>query len=185
MRDRIISMASTLFYRNGIRAVGVDRIVSELGIAKASLYRHFPTKEALVVEYLSAWSANVLEAMQGAIGKGRNSAEKRVAEMFKLLELSASDSNYRGCAFLIAAAEHEESAPIKAIVRQHKDAVQKIFFNAVAGQCEKPKELGEMLIMIHDGALSNILIYRDAHAAKVAAKIAAELVAARLPLGVA
>lgn len=177
MRDHIIETASRLFYRSGIRAVGMDLVIAEANIAKATLYRYFPTKEQLVVEYLQARSGRVLAAMEEAAAAGAYPV-KRVASLFRLLEQDAKSSEFRGCAFVLAVAEHEESEAIRTVARGHKDAVRRIFLDAISESRKSgAKRLSEQLALLYDGALSSILVYRNPQAARNAALVAGELLA--------
>jgi AcrR family transcriptional regulator len=178
MRDHIIETASRLFYANGIRAVGMDRVIAEADIAKATLYRHFPTKEQLIVAYLRTRSLHVLSSMKSAIRSAGDSPTKRVTGLFRLLERDAHSAEFRGCAFMLAVAEHEESEAIRDVARAHKDAVKRVFLHAVSGSGKAgAKRLAEQLALLHDGALASILVYRNPQAAKTAAFIAGELLA--------
>lgn len=177
MRDHIIETASRLFYRNGIRAIGMDRVIAEANIAKATLYRHFPTKEHLIVAYLQARSGRVLASMKKAVSSG-TSPVRQVSSLFRLLEQDAHSSEFRGCAFMLAVAEHEESEAVRTVVREHKNAVKGVFLDTIS-KSEKAgaKRLSEQLALLYDGALASILVYRDPQAAKNAALVAAELMA--------
>ncbi len=176
MRDHIIDTAARLFYKNGIRAVGVDRVIAEANIAKATLYRHFPTKELLVLAYLEARSARVLESMRLIVQQAGRTPKRQVAHLFKSLEELAKSEDFRGCAFMLAMAEHEESDMIRAVVRAHKDAVKGIFHEiAVQAAGAKARQLSEQWALLYDGALASILIYRDPAAAKNAALVASSL----------
>jgi AcrR family transcriptional regulator len=177
MRDHIVATASRLFYRSGIRAVGMDLVIAEANIAKATLYRYFPTKEQLVVEYLKARSGRVLAAMEVAVAADTNPA-KRVASLFRHLEQDAHSPEFRGCAFALAVAEHEESDAIRTVARGHKDAVRRIFLDAISEPRKAgAKRLSEQLALLYDGALASILVYRNPQAAKNAALVAGELLA--------
>ena len=181
MRDHIIDTAARLFYQNGIRAVGVDRVIAEARIAKATLYRHFPTKEHLVVAYLQARSSRVLESMRTLAADTGKSPKRQVAQLFKGLEELSASPDFRGCAFMLAIAEHEESESVRAVVRGHKDAVKEIFHHITSRiRSRGAKQLADQLALLYDGALASILIYRDASGSKNAVLIAALLIDAAL-----
>jgi AcrR family transcriptional regulator len=179
MRDHILDTAARLFYLNGIRAVGVDRVIAEAKIAKATLYRHFPTKEDLIVAYLQTRSARVLESLRLLVADTSKSPKRQVAQLFKGLEELANSVDFRGCAFMLAIAEHEESEAVRIVVRSHKDAVKEVFHSiAIRIRTRGAKALSDQLALLYDGALASILIYRDASGAKNAMLIAAMLVQA-------
>ena len=107
-RDRILETAFALFYARGIRAVGVDLIIAESGVAKATFYKHFPAKDQLVLAYLDkvdgVWSGQLRTAAEAA----GEAADDQLVGMFDALVSACRRDGYRGCAFINAAAE---SAP--------------------------------------------------------------------------
>lgn len=120
-RERILDAASAAFYRRGIRAVGVDSVIADAGVAKATLYRHFPSKDALVQAFLErrdhrwrAWFAEAVDRL------APDPADRPLAVFDALGEWFASD-DFRGCAFINAAVEITDPAhPARAAVRDHE-----------------------------------------------------------------
>ena len=104
-RDRILETAFRLFYARGIRAVGVDLIIAESGVAKATFYKHFPAKDELVLAYLDKvdgiWTGQLHAAAEAA---GPDPADQLVG-LFDALGTACRRDGYRGCAFINAAAE--------------------------------------------------------------------------------
>src|SRR5689334_17963514 len=102
-RQRILDTAFRLFYAHGIRAVGIDRIIAESGVAKATFYKHFPAKDDLVVAYLDrvdgVWGEQLRTAAEAA---GPDPADQLVG-MFDALVSACRREGYRGCAFINAA----------------------------------------------------------------------------------
>lgn len=102
-RARILGTAARLFYERGIRAVGVDTLIAESGVAKATFYKHFPAKDDLVLAYLDtideAWTAQLQAAAQAA---GDRPADQLVG-VFAALGAVCDGPGYRGCGFLNAA----------------------------------------------------------------------------------
>lgn len=178
MKDHILEVATGLFYREGLRAVGIDRIIAEAGIAKATLYRHFPTKEQLIAYYLRSRHDLTLAAMEEAVAAAGNSTVKRVSSIFDWLYARA-DSDFRGCAFLLAVAEHGDSPEIRDVVREHKDAVRGMFLQALGetGKGKSGKELADQLALLYDGALASIMVRRKPDAVVLARKSARMLLA--------
>jgi AcrR family transcriptional regulator len=125
-RERILSTAHDLFYRDGIRATGIDKLIAESGVAKLTFYRHFPSKDALVCEFLDyrharwmAWFVDALQRHGGAPGAGLAPLAAAMAEWF-------ADPLFRGCAFINAVAEVGGSLPqAVAIAQAHKQAMVK------------------------------------------------------------
>ena len=111
-RERILETAFRLFYAKGIRAVGVDLIIAESGVAKATFYKHFPSKDDLVVAYLDKvdviWSGQLRDAAAAA---GPDPADQLVG-LFDALGSACRRDGYRGCAFINAAAESQPGTPV-------------------------------------------------------------------------
>ena len=120
-RQRILDAAFRLFYARGIRAVGVDTIIAESGVAKATFYKHFPAKDDLVVAYLDRvdgiWSGQLHAAAEAA---GRRPADQLVG-LFDALATACRREGYRGCAFINAAAEAQPGTPVHDRTVAHKD----------------------------------------------------------------
>lgn len=181
-RQRILETAFGLFYAHGLRAVGVDRIIAESGVAKATFYKHFPGKDDLVLAYLDKvdgiWRGQLAEAATAA---GSEPAEQ-LAGMFDALATACRRDGYRGCAFINAAAESEPGSRVHERTVVHKDAVRGWVqeLAAQAGAAD-PAGLARMLTLLLDGGLSSGSVDGGADA-PVAAKTAAELaIAAQLP----
>lgn len=103
-RDRILETAARLFYRDGYRATGVDKIIAESGVAKMSLYRHFPSKNDLIAAYLERRHDFWMNWFEGAVE--RQLASRRNLDVLAdaLAEWFTSD-DYRGCSFINVVAE--------------------------------------------------------------------------------
>ena len=97
MQERILETADRLFYRQGIRVVGVDTVAAEIGISKRTLYNYFPSKDALIVAYLSR-RLRPIEVSDGP-------PAEQILEDFDRLERAMRSDGYRGCPFVNAVAE--------------------------------------------------------------------------------
>nr|WP_038171513.1 TetR/AcrR family transcriptional regulator [Tomitella biformata] len=102
--DRLLTAATELFAAHGIRAVGIDRIIGEAGVARASLYSGFGSKDALVTEYLHQLDLRDRQRWEDAVA-GLDSPVGRIFAFFDLAIASAPVRNYRGCQYLNAATE--------------------------------------------------------------------------------
>ena len=122
-RERILATAFELFYARGIRAVGIDLIIARSGVAKATFYKHFPSKDDLVLAYLDkvdgVWSGQLAAAAEAA---GPDPADQLVG-MFDALRTACRREGYRGCAFINAAAESPPGTPVHQRTVTHKSAV--------------------------------------------------------------
>ena len=160
--ERILEIASGLFFREGIRAVGIDRIIAEADIAKATLYRHFPSKEDLVLAYLQDRHAKVIEGLEATLAAVA-SPRQQIAEIFERLAEKAENPEFRGCAFALAVAEHGEAEKIVAMARLHKREVAQILTGiARAAGRPDPDRIGGHLALLYDGALARRAVLGDA-----------------------
>lgn len=155
-RQRILDTAFRLFYAHGIRAVGVDRIIAESEVAKATFYKHFPAKDSLVLAYLDKvddiWTGQLMAAASAA---GPAPADQLVG-MFDALGSACRREGYRGCAFINAAAENEAGTPIHDRTLAHKDAVRAWVRSLAEGAgAADPEALARALTLLLDGGLAS------------------------------
>ena len=116
-RERILFAAHELFYREGIRATGIDRVIAESGVAKLSFYRHYPSKNDLVLAFLEHRHARWMAWFKDALARHGGTPK---ALMPALAEWFGSEG-FRGCAFINSVGELGESVPeINEITRRHK-----------------------------------------------------------------
>ncbi|HEU5037910.1 MAG TPA: TetR/AcrR family transcriptional regulator [Nocardioides sp.] len=178
-RDRILDTAFRLFYAHGVRSVGVDRIIAESGVAKATFYKHFPGKDDLVVSYLdkvdTAWSGQLRDAAAAAGPDPR----AQLVGMFDALTTACRRDGYRGCAFINAAAEYEAGTAVHDRTVAHKDAVRGwVRGLAVDAGARDPDALARALTLLLDGGLTSGTLDAAPDAPTVAKQSAAALVAA-------
>jgi AcrR family transcriptional regulator len=180
-RDRILDAAFRLFYARGIRAVGVDLIIAESDVAKATFYRYFPAKDDLVVAYLDrvdgVWSGQLHDAAEAA---GPDPADALVG-LFDALGTACRRDGYRGCAFLNAAAEAVPGSPVHDRTVAHKAAVLDWVTGLAADAgAPDPRGLARSLTLLLDGGLASGALDADPEAAVRAAQSARVLVDAAL-----
>ncbi len=158
----ILDVAGGLFYREGIRAVGIDRIIAEADIAKATLYRHFRSKEDLVLAYLEGRHALVMEGLHEVLAQWPHPRDQ-IAEIFDRLYIKADHPEFRGCAFGLAVAEHGESERIVGLARMHKTAVAEVL-DGIAQRTGTAHagRMGRHLALLYDGALARRSVYGNA-----------------------
>lgn len=155
-RERILATAFRLFYAHGIRAVGVDRIIAESGVAKATFYSHFPAKDDLVIAYLDqvgeTWTGQLRAAAEAA-GPG---PRDQLVGMFDALANACRGDGYRGCGFINAAAENAPGTRVHDRILAHKDAVRAwVRSLAVTAGAREPDNLARMLTLVLDGGLAS------------------------------
>ena len=107
-RQHILDVAGDLFFRSGYRAVGVDTIVERTGLAKMTLYRHFPSKDDLIVAYLEQVNRLFWEWFEEAAQSAGGEPRERLLAVFGALGKLVASPKCHGCAFLMAASEFPE-----------------------------------------------------------------------------
>jgi AcrR family transcriptional regulator len=181
-RQKILDIAGDLFFRHGYRAVGVDTIVEEAGVAKMTLYRHFPSKDDLIVAYLEQVNRQMWEWFEQAAAPHAGQPRQQLAAVFRALEKLVRSPTCYGCAFLMAASEFPELAsPGHRVGLAHKQAVRDWFRDlAKEAGARKPEALADQLLLLMDGSFAAVRMFgRDNPAARVAAA-AAELIEAQI-----
>jgi AcrR family transcriptional regulator len=153
-RERLLRTASAVFYAEGIRGVGVDRIVSEAAVTRATFYRHFPGKDDLVVAYLEAVDADV-RARVGEVPAEADAAAGFLRALAGGIGDELCGRAFRGCAFINAAAEFPEPHhPVHRAVVAHRrwllDTVRRAF--GAAGAAD-PADAAQRFLMLRDGAM--------------------------------
>jgi AcrR family transcriptional regulator len=151
-RERILLTAHDLFYREGIRATGIDRVIAEAGVTKVTFYRHFPSKHALVLAFLAhrhgRWMAWFTEALQrhGGAARGPSALLPTLAEWF-------GGAGYRGCAFINSVGELGAATPeVTEIARAHKREMTE----AIAGLLPRSRARqrdAQVVALLVDGAI--------------------------------
>jgi len=152
-RNKILLIASQLFYREGFHSVGIDRIVAESGVAKMTLYKHFPSKEELIVAYLNSSHEFFLRWLENTVASKEGPKDKLLA-VFKGIELLASSPQCLGCTFQSGAAEFPDPKhPIHQVSNSHKLSVIKLFTTwTQEAQLARPEILAQQLLLLMDGA---------------------------------
>ena len=153
-RERLLRTASQLFYSQGISGVGVDRIVSEGHVTLATFYRHFPSKEDLVISYLEGVHDTIAEQITAATTQAHGPEDVRALGEQVVSELG--QKGFRGCAFINAASEYEDpDNPVRRVIASHRhwyyDAVRRAFDNAGHSH---PGNAARHFLMLRDGAMT-------------------------------
>ncbi|MGC1549935.1 MAG: TetR/AcrR family transcriptional regulator [Rhodanobacter sp.] len=166
VRERILECASTLFYRQGVRAVGVDLVVEKAGVAKTSLYRHFRTKDDLVVAFLEREDVDFWATWDGVAAKYANDAAGELDAHMHWIGERLSRSNYRGCPQINVAAEFpEQDHPARQVARAHMHGLRSRL-DAIARRLDvtHPAVLAAQLALLVNGAFvsSELLVTDDA-----------------------
>lgn len=177
-RQRILDTAADLFYREGINATGVERLAAEASVSKRTLYQHFPTKTAVVEEYLRTFQKRVVEPVR----PDPASTDAR-ATLLALFATPPPGARMRGCPFHNAAVEAAEDMPaVHEIVRDHKRAyINGLIRLSKAAGATHPKMLGNQLAVLYEGAAALSTSLNDRTAWTHARKAAETLIDAAVP----
>ena len=162
-RERLVEVASRLFYAEGIRAVGVDRVIAEAGVAKATLYAHFASKDELVAAYLDHHSRRWVAAVDERVAPTRPAPAAPTPPAlaaFDVLAERAATPGYRGCPFINAAAEFPAPGPVADQIVAHRQRVRDTFSDLIAPTgADTP--LLDMIVALYDGAMSAAYLDHD------------------------
>ncbi|MGK3209231.1 TetR/AcrR family transcriptional regulator [Amycolatopsis sp. MEPSY49] len=154
-RSRLLATATRIFYAEGLHSVGIDRIVAEAKVTRATLYRHFPSKDDLVVAYLQGVHEMEREGIDKVIAGDLPPADglRAIAES---IAAGIGSAHFRGCAFLNAVAEYPDRAhPVHQAVLAHREWFLRTVTDLLAQVGETPPELaGRHFVMLRDGAMT-------------------------------
>jgi AcrR family transcriptional regulator len=150
-RDRLLEAASELFYAEGVQSVGIDRIIERAGVAKASLYSTFGSKEELVYAYLNARHEETLARLRSAVAARKDPIERLLA-VFDAQARLFHTPDFHGCAFTAAAAEALPGGRIDAAAESYRHDIHALFSElAVAASAPDPEFLASQLQLVYDG----------------------------------
>ncbi|MEU6847870.1 TetR/AcrR family transcriptional regulator [Streptomyces sp. NPDC046716] len=155
-RARLLSTATRIFYAEGIHSVGVDRIIAEAQVTRATLYRHFTGKEDLVLSYLDQ-ADRELRAQAEAAQAAEESAADKIRALCGTITAGIRSPGFRGCAFLNAAAEYPDPEhPVHRAVLAHRQWFQDTVTDLLRQTGDTPAEAaGRHLVMLRDGAMAS------------------------------
>jgi AcrR family transcriptional regulator len=174
-RERILDAAFRLFYAHGPRGVGVDTVITESGVAKATFYKHFSRKDDLVLAYLDKVDQTWFGQLRAAARAAGHDPRDQMVGMFDALASACRREGYHGCAFINTAAESAAGSDVHARTVEHKRVVRAWVTDMArrAGAAD-PDLLARQLTLLIDGGLSAGVLDADPatpHAAKAAARM--------------
>jgi AcrR family transcriptional regulator len=182
-RERLLQAAGELFYAEGVQSVGIDRVIERAGVAKASLYSTFGSKEKLVCAYLEDRHAQVLGRLRAAADSVEDPTE-RILAVFDAQARLFNTPSYRGCAFIAATAEAPPGGPVDEAAESYRRDVRTLFCElAAAVGAQDPVLLATQLQLIYDGGGLAAKMDRDAAIAGPERVAAAALIAAAIAHG--
>jgi len=154
-KRRILETANRLFYDEGIRSVGIDRLISESGVTKATFYKHYGSKDRLIVEYISQRHILAQESVSAVI---RDAINPKVA-LQTLIDETVADvvsPGFRGCAFINAATEFTDSRhAVRQIVSDHREWYAETLSDLLKEHGHPlPGDGGDELVLARDGVMT-------------------------------
>ena len=179
-RERLLAAANELFYREGVHTVGIDRVIERAGVAKATLYSTFGSKDELIAAYLQGRHDRMRERVRGAIERHRSPRARLLAPFDVQAELAA-DADYRGCAFANATAE-AHGASADAAAAAYREWIRATFAELAAeAGARDPRALARQLHLLWDGTGQSARMDHDPAAVAAARRAACALLEAALP----
>lgn len=181
--QRLIEAATRRFYRDGFRSVGLDQILSDVEISKTAFYKHFESKEDLMVAALETQNALLQDKFRTMI-RDRGGPEP-LAQLYAVLDVVndiLESDEFQGCIFVNAAMEfplpHE---PAHLAASRYKQAIEEIIYDlAVAAGATSPRDLAKELCLIIEGAYVTRQVTGNRHTIDIARRLARRSIAAHL-----
>ena len=180
-RKRIVDTASRLFYQQGYNSTGINQIIDEADISKASLYQHFRSKEDLLLAYLEIVFTQTMLNLRTAAATA-DDAPTKIAAIFKYMAEYTGSKGYCGCNFLNMAGEiPKENQRVYELIQRQKNEIRNLFAeiltdnNTGKDAIERAEKISNGIYLLFDGALMSCKIYGDSWPALVAQKTALSL----------
>ncbi|GLR57453.1 TetR/AcrR family transcriptional regulator [Rhizobium indigoferae] len=180
VRDRILATASELFYRRGVRAVGVDLVVEKSGVAKTSLYRHFGTKDDLIAAFLKREDLDFWNTWDRVREQHPEDAPAELDAHFEWIGERVGRDNYRGCPQINTAAEFPEADhPARKVAEAHMRELRRRLKTIAEGLAvAAPDRLAGQLTVLINGAFVSMQVFERGEATSLLRDAAHALIAA-------
>jgi AcrR family transcriptional regulator len=160
-RERLLDAARELFYAEGLHTVGIDRVIDRAGVAKASLYSTFGSKEGLVRAYLEEYHDRVLSRRRAA-AETESDPVAAILAVFDSLARDYRRPDYNGCAFSGARAEEPAGGPVDAAARAYRADMRHLFRDlCLRAGAKDPDLLAWQLQLLYSGGAESAKIERD------------------------
>ncbi|WP_231753688.1 TetR/AcrR family transcriptional regulator [Rosistilla carotiformis] len=178
LREYLVETATTIFYRDGFRATGVDAIAKECNVAKKSLYNHFPSKDLLIAEVLRWRHVAWVESVERTIGAA-NGPEDAIMELFDATGRAVRTPKYRGCIFFNAAIEFPDACPeIGSIIDENvRYSHRRLVELATEAGLENPELVAIQIGVLRRGAQVTAMASGDADVVGFAKELASQVIA--------
>ena len=181
-RERLLAVAGELFYRQGIRSVGVDEIIAAAAVAKMSLYRSFASKDALIAAYLGEQDEGYWRHWDAVIERHPEGPRAQLLALFRALARRAARPDWRGCPFTNAAIEFPEpNHPGRRVAEAHKRELRRRLRDlARAAGAHEAAALGDQLVLLYEGVYASVQTFGAKGPAAAVVQAADALIAAEL-----
>ena len=175
-RDRLLAAADELFYEEGVHIVGIDRVIERAGVAKATLYNAFGSKDELIREYLERRHVARKERMMRRLERFVTPRDRLVG-IFDIQAELVAEPGYRGCAFLNASAETPAGGAVQEVSDESRGWMRGLMTSlAEQAGVSDPAALTQKLVLLYDGAVVAAQMDRNPRASLAARDIAAMLI---------
>ena len=152
---RILGVADHLFYDEGIRSVGIDRLISESQVTKATFYKHYGSKDRLILEYITGRHRAVVDAVERITTEAPD-PKGSLRGIIAAIVAETESPNFRGCPFVNAAAEFSGiNHPVRLAVIDHRDWYTEVLADLLREMGHPlPGDAADDLILARDGAMT-------------------------------
>jgi AcrR family transcriptional regulator len=183
-RDRLIDAATRRFYRDGFRNTGLDAILADVGISKTAFYKHFESKDALMVGVLEQHDGFVQRQFRDMVReRGGRSAGGQLRAIMDVVQQFIADDGFHGCIFVNAVMEYPlPHDPVHVAATRHKKAIEDFVFElAERAQARAPAVLAEELCLLMEGAYVTRTTTDDPKSIGIARRLADHVLERHLP----
>lgn len=180
-RDELVQKALKAFYRNGFHATGMDKLVEDTGISKTSMYKHFRTKEDLILAVLRLRDEQFRNWLYRRMEELAGTPKEQLIAMFDALEEWFAEPGYKGCMFIKASSEYQEAShPIHKQAADHKRLLERHMSDlAEKAGLNDPGTVARQLLLLKEGAIVTAHLGHTDHPAQEAKAAALKLLCAQ------
>jgi AcrR family transcriptional regulator len=174
-KERILHTATRLFYKQGYNTTGINQILEEANVAKASLYQHYGSKEDVGVEYLKAARVEWFEGLDKWVGQKTNVLQM-INACFDFLEFALRSNEFKGCKFINMMAEVGDASPaMYQQIIEHKTKLR-MYFRDIVKEMSAADALGDAIYVLFEGAIVECKIHKDVWPIRTAKKTIKQLI---------
>ena len=175
-RERLLAAADELFYAEGVHTVGIDRVIERAGVAKATLYSAFGSKDELIKAYLTRRHIARQERITRKLAQ-YDTPRERLLGVFDALGELFVEPTFRGCAFMNASAESRPGGAVQTVSDESRAWTRSLFADlAESAGAVDPQGLARQLVLLYDGAMVSARMDRNPGSATAARTVAASLI---------